>query len=62
MLFMGVLFVSEDGIERGEADEAADDERGDSQPRFQLRKHGKRDAARCSKQAGERRGGLVSVH
>ena len=59
---LGVFSVAEDGIEGGEADEAANDQRGHTQPRFQLGQHRERDAARRSKQAGEGGGGLVRVH
>jgi len=62
MLFMGVLSVSENGVEGGEADGTADEQGRDTQPRLQLGEHGDREARRRSEQAGERGGGLVRVH
>jgi hypothetical protein len=59
---MGVFSVFEDGVEGGETDGAADEQGRDTKPRFKLRQHGEREAARRSKQAGERGGGLVRVH
>ena len=62
MLFMGVLFVSEDGIERGEADGTADEQGRYTQPRLQFWQHGDREPRRSGDEAGEGCGGLVRVH
>jgi hypothetical protein len=49
-------------VTAAEADQAADDQRGHTQPRLKLRQHGDREPRRCSEQAGERGGSLVRVH